>query len=98
MRGENGKLVRGESEVKGVWKGYFEQLMNGKTVVTTIGIEAGRGRLPIQREIGRAEVEKEQKLLWLLLVGTRSWCIAASFNNLPFETSTLQLLGLFTTS
>ncbi len=27
-------------------------------VVTTAGIEAGRGRLPIQREIGRAEIEK----------------------------------------
>ncbi len=62
MRGENGELVRGESELKGVWKGYFEQLMNndtvGKAVVTSMDIEAGRGRLPIQREIGRAEVEK----------------------------------------
>ncbi len=37
-------------------------------------------------------------LLWLPSVGTRSWCFATSFNNLPFETNTLQLLGLFTTS
>ncbi len=48
--------------MKGVWKGYVEQLMNndteGEAVVTSMGIEAGRGRLPIQREIGRAEVEK----------------------------------------
>ncbi len=59
---ENGELVRGESELKGVWKGYFEQLMNndteGMAVIITMGIEAGRGRLPIQREIGRVEVEK----------------------------------------
>ncbi len=27
-------------------------------MVTSMGSEAGRGRLPIQREIGRAEVEK----------------------------------------
>ncbi len=30
----------------------------GEAVVTSMGIEAGRGRLPIQREIGRTEVEK----------------------------------------
>ncbi len=30
----------------------------GKSVVTTMGVEAGRGWLPLQREIGRAEVEK----------------------------------------
>ncbi len=28
----------------------------------------------------------------------RSWCSTASLNNLPFETCTLQLLGLFNTS
>ncbi len=48
--------------MKGVWKGYFEQLMNNDTereaVVRSMGIEAGRSRLPIQREMGRAEVEK----------------------------------------
>ncbi len=37
-------------------------------------------------------------LLWLPSVGTRSWCFAARFNNLPYETSTLHPLGLFTTS
>ncbi len=62
MRGENGEHVPGESELKGIWKGYFEQVMNndaaGEAVVTSIGTEAGRGRLPIQKEIGRAEVEK----------------------------------------
>ncbi len=62
MRGENGELARGESKLKGIWKGYFEQLMNnkaeGEAVVTRMGIEAGRGRVPIHREIGRVEVEK----------------------------------------
>ncbi len=47
MRGENGELVPGESELKGIWKGYFEQLMNndteGEAVVRSMGIEAGRG-------------------------------------------------------
>ncbi len=42
--------------------GYFEQLMNndteGEAVVTTMVIEPGRGQVPIQRKIGRAEVEK----------------------------------------
>ncbi len=27
MRGENGELVRGESELKGVWKGYLNRKM-----------------------------------------------------------------------
>ncbi len=62
MRREDGKLVGGESELKGIWKGYFEQLMNneaeGEAVVTSMGIEAGRGRVPIQREVGRSEVEQ----------------------------------------
>ena len=62
MRGENGELLGGESELKGIWKGYFEQLMNnkaeGEAVVTSMGTEAGRGRVPSQREIGRSEVEK----------------------------------------
>ncbi len=62
MRGEDGGLVRGESELKGIWKGYFEQLMNnepeGEVVVTSMGTEVGRGRVPLQREIGRLEVEK----------------------------------------
>ncbi len=44
MRGEDGELVRGESELKGLWKGYFEQLMNneaeGEAVVTCMSIVA----------------------------------------------------------
>ncbi len=61
-RGEDGELVGGESELKGIWKGYFDQLMNskaeGKAVVTSVGIEAGRGWVHMQREIGRLEVER----------------------------------------
>ncbi len=61
MRGEDGEHVGDESELKGLWKGYFEQLMNneteGEAVVTSMRIEAGRGRVPMQREIGRLEVE-----------------------------------------
>ncbi len=61
MRGEDGEPVRGESKLKGLWQGYFQQLMNneaeGEAVVTRMGIEAGRGRVPMQREIGRLEVE-----------------------------------------
>ncbi len=30
MRGEDGELGRGESELKRIWKGYFEQLMNNE--------------------------------------------------------------------
>ncbi len=37
-------------------------------------------------------------LLWLPSVGNRSWSFVASFNNLPFETCTSLLLGLFNTS
>ncbi len=55
MRGESGELVMGESELKEIWKSYFEQLMNneaeGEAVVTSMRTEAGRGRVPIQREI-----------------------------------------------
>ncbi len=62
MRGEDGELLRGESALKGLWKGYFEQLMDNEAereaVVTGIGIEAGRGWVPIQGRVGRAEVEK----------------------------------------
>ncbi len=62
MRGEDEELVGGESELKGIWKGYFQQLMNneaeGETVVSSMGIVAGRGRVPMQREIGRLEVQK----------------------------------------
>ncbi len=62
MRGEEGEHVGGESKLKRIWKGYFEELINNKTegeaVVTSMGIEAGRGWVPIQREIGRVEVEK----------------------------------------
>ncbi len=47
MRGEDGEPVRGESELKGLWQGYCQQLMNneaeGEAVVTNMGIEAGRG-------------------------------------------------------
>ncbi len=61
MRGKDGEHVGDESELKGFWKGYFEQLMNneaeGEAVVTSMGNEAGRGRVPIPRERGRLEVE-----------------------------------------
>ncbi len=62
MRGEDGEPVGGESEFKRLWKGYFEQLMNnkaeGEAIVTSMIIEAGRGWVPMQREIGRLEVER----------------------------------------
>ncbi len=62
MRGEDGELVRGVSELKGLWKGYFEQLMNdetvGEAVVINMGVEAGRGLVPMQRKTDRLEVEK----------------------------------------
>ncbi len=62
MRGEDGELVGGESELQGIWKGYFEQLMNneveGEAVVTSMGTVAGRGRVPMQREISRLEIQK----------------------------------------
>ncbi len=62
MRGEDGELVRGESELKGLWKGYFEQLMNneaeGEAVVTCMSTVAGRGWVPFQKETDRMEVEK----------------------------------------
>ncbi len=62
MRGEDGELLGGEGELKGIWKAYSEQLMNneaeGEGVVTTMGTEAGRGRVPILRKIRRSEVEK----------------------------------------
>ncbi len=55
MRGEDGELVWGESELKGIWKDYFEHLMNneaeGEAVVTSMGTVAGRGQVPMQREI-----------------------------------------------
>ncbi len=61
MRGEDGEPVRDKSKLKGLWRGYFEQLMNneaeGEAVITSMGIEAGRGQVPMQREIGRLEVE-----------------------------------------
>ncbi len=62
VRGEDGELVGDASELNQIWKGYFEELMNneaeGEVVVTSMGIEAGRGRVPMQREIDRLEVEK----------------------------------------
>ncbi len=62
MRGEDAELVRGESELNGLWKGYFEQLMYKKgeeeAVVTSMGTDAGRGRVPMQRDIGKLEVER----------------------------------------
>ncbi len=62
MRGGDGEPVRGESKLKGLWKGYCEQLMNdeaeGEAKVTSMGIEAHRGKVPMQREIGRLEVER----------------------------------------
>ncbi len=30
MRGEDGELLGGESKLKGIWKGYSEQLMNNE--------------------------------------------------------------------
>ncbi len=51
MRGEDGELVGAESELKEIWKSYFEQLMNneaeGEAVVTSMGTVAGRGRVPM---------------------------------------------------
>ncbi len=48
--------------MRGLWKGYFEHLMNteaeGEAVVTSLGTEAGRGRVPMQRKISRLEVER----------------------------------------
>ncbi len=62
VRGEDGEFVGDERELKRIWKGYFEELMNneaeGEVVVTSMGIEAGRGRVPMQREIDRLEIEK----------------------------------------
>ncbi len=62
MRGGDREPVRGKNELTGIWKGYFEQLMNneaeGEAVVTSMGNEAGRGWVSMQREIGRLEVEK----------------------------------------
>ncbi len=61
MRREDGELIGDGSELKGLWKGYFEQLKNneaeGEAVETSMGIEAGRGWFPMQRDIGRLEVE-----------------------------------------
>ncbi len=54
MRGEDGELVGDGSGLNQIWKGYFEELMNneaeGEAVVTSMGIEAGRGQVPMQRE------------------------------------------------
>ncbi len=61
MRGEDGKHVGDDSGLKRLGKGYIDQLMNneaeGEAVVTSMGIEAGRRQVPMQREIGRLEVE-----------------------------------------
>ncbi len=61
VRVEDGELG-GESELKLIWKGYFEQLINNEAereaVVTSMGTEAGRDRVPRQREMARLEVEK----------------------------------------
>ncbi len=61
MRGEDGGLVGSESELKEIWKSYFEQLMNneaeGEAVVTRMGTVAGRGRVPMQREISWLEIQ-----------------------------------------
>ncbi len=60
--GEDGELVGGENELKGIWNCYFEQLVNNEAereaVVTSTDIEAGRGRVPMQRKIGRLEIER----------------------------------------
>ncbi len=62
MRGEDGELVGGESELKQIWKGYYEQLKNneaeGEALVKSMGTEAGRVWVPIQRKAGRLEVER----------------------------------------
>ncbi len=50
--------------LRGLWKGYFERLMNNvaevEAVVTGMGIKTGRGRIPMQIEIGRLEVERKE--------------------------------------
>ncbi len=62
IRREDGELVKSGSELKGLWKGYFEQLMNneaeGEAMVTSMGTEAGKGWVPMQREIDKLEVER----------------------------------------
>ncbi len=62
MKGAYGEPVGGESKLKGLWKCYFEQPMNneveGEAVVTSMEIEAGRVRVPMQRVVGRSEVER----------------------------------------
>ena len=62
MKREDGALVGSREEVKGVWTRHFERLMNAKTegeaVICSMGMEAGRGRVPEQRELSRGEVEK----------------------------------------
>ncbi len=62
VRGEDGELVGDESGLNQIWKDYFEELINneaeGEAVVTSMGIEAGRGRVPMQRETDRLEIEK----------------------------------------
>ncbi len=67
--GRGWRACRGGNELEGLWKGYFEQLMNneaeGEAVVTSMGIEAGRGRVSMQEEIDRVEVESYSKVkMW----------------------------------
>ncbi len=45
-------------------------------MVTSMGIEAGRGRVPIQREVGRLEVENAiARLKCGKTVGVRVWMV-----------------------
>ncbi len=41
MRGEDGEPVRGESELKGLWQGYFQHLMNNEAEGVLKQVEVG---------------------------------------------------------
>ena len=62
MKNEDGVTASGSEAVKGVWKRYFERLMNEKTkgqaVVTSMGMGAGKGPWCVQGEVKKAEVRK----------------------------------------
>ncbi len=66
MGREDGALVGSESKLKGLWKGYFELLMNneaeGEAVVTSMGMEAGRGWVTFQKEIYRIVTRRKMRI------------------------------------